>query len=67
MTPTEIAINDLTTQTTELLASVNISKNSIDANIAAAVLISENKAILPLITVATNLITTQQLLITYIS
>ena len=63
MTTTEIAINDLTVQTTALLAAVNITKGSIQASIDAAVLLSENATIIPLANSVTNLLTTQTLLI----
>tara|TARA_R110000851_G_scaffold66465_1_gene150317 strand:- start:171 stop:383 length:213 start_codon:yes stop_codon:yes gene_type:complete len=63
---TEEAIIDLTTQTTELLNAVNVSKTSIDGSIAAAVLDSENAALEPLVTVAKNLIDTQTIFVNYI-
>ena len=63
---TEAAIIDLTTQTTELLNAVNVTKSSIDGNIAAAVVVSENAALEPLVTVARNLIDTQTIFINYI-
>jgi len=67
MTAEEIAINNLTIETTNLLDAVNISKNSIESSIAAAVVVSENAALEPLFVVATNLITTQALLVNFIS
>jgi hypothetical protein len=63
---TEAAIIDLTTQTTELLAAVNITKGSIETNIASAVTVSQNAALEPLITVAKNLIDTQTIFVNYI-
>jgi hypothetical protein len=63
----EEAIINLTTETTALLDAVNISKLTIESNIAAAVLVSTNAAIEPLFVVSTNLINTQALLVTFIS
>jgi hypothetical protein len=63
MTATEIAVNDLTDQTTLLLDAVNVSKDSIDTLIAAAVAVAENEAIIPLANSVTYLIQTQTLLI----
>lgn len=67
MTATEIAVNDLTVQTTALLAAVNFSKASLAADIAAAVLVSENASQIPLMTMAINLIDTQTLFVNHIT
>lgn len=64
---TEEAIIELTTRTTALLAAVNVTKTSIDNNIANAVIVSENAAIEPLINMATNLIDTQTIFINLIN
>jgi molybdenum cofactor biosynthesis enzyme len=47
----------------ELVESVNVSKGNIEAEIAAAVVVSENAALIPLANATTNSITTQTLLI----
>lgn len=67
MTATEDAIVNLTVQTTNLLDSVNFSKSSLEADIAAAVIASENAAQIPLVTIATSIINTQATFIEYIS
>jgi hypothetical protein len=67
MTPIEDAINNLTTQTTALLDSVNFSKNSLQSDITAAIVVSENASQIPLITIATSIINTQATFIEYIS
>ena len=63
----ETAIIDLTTQTTTLLDTCVVLKNNTTQLIADAVGVSENAAIVPLMSMATNLIDTQTLLVTYIS
>jgi|TARA_R110000851_G_scaffold57296_1_gene133506 hypothetical protein len=63
MTATEIAINDLTVQTTALLAAVNFSKTSLDIKIAEAVVVSENAAQIPLVTMAVSIIDTQTIFV----
>jgi hypothetical protein len=67
MTPIEDAINNLTTQTTALLDSVNFSKDSLQSDITAAIVVSENASQIPLITIATSIINTQATFIEYIS
>jgi hypothetical protein len=67
MTPIEDAINNLTTQTTALLDSVNFSKDSLQSDIAAAIVVSENASQIPLVTIATSIINTQATFVTYIS
>lgn len=63
----ETAIDDLTLQTTQLLESCVVLKNSTAGLIADAVITSENAAQIPLVIMATNLIDTQSLLVTYIT
>jgi len=63
----ETSIIDLTTQTTSLLDACVVLKDSTSQLIADAVVVSENAAIVPLISMATNLIDTQTLLVTYIT
>lgn len=63
----ETSITALTTQTSELLDVVTALKNGVSAQIAAAVLVSTNASIVPLMTVATNLINTQATLVTHIN
>jgi hypothetical protein len=63
----ETAIIDLTTQTTSLLDACVVLQSSTTQLIADAVVVSENAAIVPLITVATNLIDTQTLFISFIN
>lgn len=63
----ETSINDLTTQTTELLNVCVSLKNNTTALIVNAVATSVNAAQIPIIKMAGNLIDTQTLLITYIS
>lgn len=67
MSATEDAINNLTVQTTNLLEAVNFSKASLQADIAAAVVLSESASQIPLITIATSIINTQATFISYIS
>ena len=63
----EIAIDALTAQTSGLLEVCVNLKDSAAQRIADAVVVSENAAIVPLISMATNLIDTQALLVTYLS
>ena len=63
----ETAIDALTAQTSGLLEVCVSLKESAAQRIAAAVVSSENAALIPLVTMATNLIDTQALLVTYIS
>jgi hypothetical protein len=67
MTATEDALITLTDATTALLVSVNFSKDSLDADIASAVAVSENAAQIPLVTIATSIINTQATFINYIN
>jgi hypothetical protein len=67
VTATEDALTALTDATNALLTSVNFSKTSLDADIAAAVAASESAAQIPLITIATSMIDTQTTFITYIN
>lgn len=64
---TEVAINALTTQATALFDVCIALKNNTAATIAAAVVVSENAAQIPLVIVATNLIDTQTLLVAWIA
>jgi hypothetical protein len=52
---------------TALVAAVNVTKNSIEARIAAAVVVSINNALNPLYILTANQITTQALLINLIN
>lgn len=63
----EASINDLTTQTTNLLAACVVLKSDTTKLIANAVVVSVNAAQIPLVSMATNLIDTQTLLVTYIA
>jgi hypothetical protein len=67
MTATEDALTALTDSTNALLVSVNFSKDSLEADIAAAVVLSENAAQIPLVTIATSMINTQATFLTYIT
>jgi hypothetical protein len=67
MTATEDALTALTDSTNALLVSVNFSKDSLAADIASAVLVSENAAQIPLVTIATSMINTQATFVTYIT
>lgn len=62
----EVSIDELTAQTSELINVCVTLKNSISQQISDAVLASTNAAVIPLITVATNLITTQTMIITHL-
>jgi len=62
----EIAIIDLTTQTTGLLDTCTALRDSTSRLIADAVIVSQNAALIPLVSVTTNLIDMQTLLVTYI-
>jgi hypothetical protein len=63
----ETAINDLTVQTTELLDVCVGLKDSAATQISDAVAVSTNAALIPLVVMATNLINTQTLLVTFIA
>lgn len=59
----EDSINNLTAQTASLLDVCVSLKNGVVQQIADAVIVSRNAAIIPLITISTNLISTQALFI----
>jgi hypothetical protein len=59
----EEAIVDLQIINADLVNAVNVTKASIEARIAEAVIVSENATIIPLANSVTNLITTQTLFI----
>jgi hypothetical protein len=59
----EAAIIALQVTNAALLEAVNVTKSNIQAQIDAAVLVSENATIIPLANSVTNLITTQTLFI----
>jgi len=63
----EIAVDELTAQTTDLLDTCVTLRESTETRIADAVALSVNQTIEPLLSMATNLITTQSLLVTYIT
>lgn len=63
----ESAIVDLTLQTTTLLDTCVVLRDSTSALIANAVTVSENATIIPMIVLAKNLIDMQTLLVTIIS
>lgn len=63
----EQSLLSLETSNAALVAAVNVTKNSIEARIAAAVIVSENNAIDPLYVLTANQIKTQTLLIDLIS
>jgi ABC-type uncharacterized transport system substrate-binding protein len=67
VTAIEDALTTLTQSTNALLVSVNFSKDSLEADIAAAVVLSENAAQIPLITIATSMVNTQATFINYIN
>jgi hypothetical protein len=58
-----LALADLEAEVADLVAAVNIVLTGVDDSIAAAVLASQNEAIIPLANSVTYLITTQTLLI----
>jgi hypothetical protein len=60
---TEDAIIDLEQTNALLVAAVNVTKGNIEADIAAAVIVSENATIIPLANSVTNLLITQTLFI----
>jgi len=64
---TEESIVNLTTQTTNLLDTVGDISSTLDGRIETAVTASQNAALIPLVTVATNLIDTQTIFINYIT
>jgi hypothetical protein len=66
-TTIEEALITLTQSTNALLASVNFSKESLESDIAAAVALSENATQIPLISIATSVISTQATFINYIN
>ena len=59
----ETSVDALTTQTTALLEVCEYLRNSTAQRIETAVMVSENAALVPLITMASNLITTQAMLV----
>jgi ABC-type uncharacterized transport system substrate-binding protein len=63
----ESSVDDLTLQTTNLLNVCVLLRDNTSALIANAVVTSVNAAQIPLVTMATNLIDTQSLLVTYIA
>lgn len=63
----ETSIDALTAQTSGLLEICTTLKNSAAQLISEAVIVSENAAVLPLVSMATNLIDTQTMLVTYIT
>jgi hypothetical protein len=67
MTAIEDALTTLTESTNALLASVNFSKESLESDIAAAVALAENATQIPLIAIATNIVSTQATFINYIN
>jgi hypothetical protein len=67
VTAIEDALTTLTQSTNALLVSVNFSKDSLEADIAAAVAASDSAAQIPLITIATSMVNTQATFINYIN
>jgi hypothetical protein len=63
----ETALDALTLQTTELLDVCTDLKDATEQQIIDAVAVSENAAQIPLVTVATNLIDTQTLVVQLIT
>lgn len=63
----ESSVNDLTLQTTNLLGVCVALRDDVSILISDAVVNSVNAAQIPLVTMATNLIDTQSLLVTYIA
>lgn len=63
----ETSINDLTTQTTDLLNVCVALKNNTTSLIVNAVATSVNAAQIPLVHMATSMINTQTLLIAFIA
>lgn len=63
----ETSIDALTTQTTGLLEVCVSLKNNAAQAIADAVVVSQNGALIPLISMAANLVDSQALLVTLIS
>ena len=60
-------VNALTSQTTALFDITLGLNGNLENRVAAAVVVSENAAIVPLVTMAAHLINTQALLVTYIA
>ena len=63
----ETSIDALTAQTSALLDVCAAINAGVTQKIASAVQVSTNTALVPLVTMATNLITTQALLVTFIA
>ena len=63
----ETALADLTQQTTDLLAVCTDLKDDTAQQIVDAVIISENAALIPLVSMASNLIDTQTLVVQLIT
>jgi hypothetical protein len=67
MTATEDALTALTDATNALLVSVNFSKDSLEADIAAAVSSSQSAAQIPLVTIATSMVNTQATFVNHLN
>jgi hypothetical protein len=68
-TPEEVetAVDALTLQTTNLLDTMSSIKDDVADDIAQAVIVSENAAIIPMFTISTNLININTTLINFIA
>tara|TARA_R110000782_G_scaffold191833_1_gene281634 strand:- start:1904 stop:2113 length:210 start_codon:yes stop_codon:yes gene_type:complete len=67
MTTTAEALTALTDSNNSLVGAINFSKSSLDADIAAAVAVSENATQVPLASVVANIVNMQTSLINYIA
>jgi hypothetical protein len=67
MTTTAEALTALTDSNNSLVSAINFSKSSLDADIAAAVVVSENATQVPLASVVANIVNMQTSLINYIA
>ena len=63
----QAAVDDLTAQTTDLISICTDLKNDVVVDIAAAVLVSENATQIPLVTMATSIVSTQASFVNFIN
>ena len=63
----QAAVDDLTAQTTDLISICTDLKNDVVVDITAAVLVSENATQIPLVTMATSIVSTQASFVNFIN
>jgi hypothetical protein len=63
----EESVNELSTQTTDLLETCTTLKDNVENLISSAVTFSENAAIVPLMSMSTNIVEMQTLIVNLIT